>query len=526
MAKVNFSNLQPFKEELWLCGRCGDCSLADKIVASNRGVNHPCAVKNVLGFEAYSAKGRVMILNDLIDGNLEVNEDVIDWAYACNTCKSCQETCMATADGINIPDMMEALRRDLVANGFTVPKHEEIESSIINEYNPYKEKHGTRLDVFGEREFPETAEIVYFAGCTSTYREKEIARATVELLEKLNVDFTVLKDERCCGSVLLRLGREKTFGNLTKHNIEAIRNAGAKTVVTACAGCFRTWKIDVPKEGYSYDFEILHITEYLDRIVKEGKAVFQSPKPLTVTYHDPCHLGRHAEVYEAPRRVIESVENVTLVEMETNKRYAHCCGAGGGLKSSFGELANDVAANRIKEAEETEADILVTACPFCHRGLVDGAKHIGSKLPVVDLPEFLLPFVRDLKMKKVLSENPLKSKFIEYLSSHPLIFEGLKKGAVIDYDIEGDRFHVLVTGKNEIDVLPVRAENPDVELFFSSKGVEKLIVQKSEDEYAAQFGLLFKEPSDEEWIKFVLRLNIVKLLMKGYRKFAQKAGLI
>lgn len=526
MAKVNFPGLEPFNEELWLCGRCGDCSLADKIVASNRGVNHPCAVKNVLGFEAYSAKGRVMVLNDLLEGNIEINEDVVDWAYACNTCKSCQETCMATADGIHIPDMMEALRKDLVANGFNTPKHETIENSIINEFNPYKEKHDERLDVFRDRAFPEKAEVVYFSGCTSSYREKEIARTTVELLEKLNVDFTVVPDERCCGSVLLRLGREKTFGSLTEHNIKAIEKAGAKIVVTACAGCFRTWKIDVPKAGYNYDFEILHITEYLDRLVEEGKAAFQSPKPIKVTYHDPCHLGRHAEVYEAPRRVIEAIENVTLVEMETNKRYAHCCGAGGGLKSSFGDLANDVAGNRIREAEDTKADILVTACPFCHRGLIDGAKHIGSSLPVVDLPEFLLPLVREAKMKKAAGENPLKKSFMDYLSAHPMIFEGLKKDAAIDYDLEGDRFHVMVIGKNKIEVNPIRAENPDVELFFSLKGVEKLISQKNEDEYAKQFGILFKEPTDEEWIKFVLRLNIVKLLMKGYRKFAQKAGLI
>ncbi|TFG31032.1 (Fe-S)-binding protein, partial [Candidatus Thorarchaeota archaeon] len=442
VAKVSFINLEPFKDELWFCGRCGDCSLADKTVASNRGVNLPCAVKNVLGFEAYSAKGRVMILNDLIDGKIEINQDVVDWAFACNTCKSCQETCMATAEGIHIPDMVEALRKDLFANGFSVPKHDQIEDSIINEFNPYKERHDTRLDVFGEREFPEKAEVVYFAGCTSSYREKEIARTSVELLEKLNVDFTVVPDERCCGSVLLRLGREKVFSSLTEHNIQEIKKAEAKIVVTACAGCFRTWKVDVPKAGFNVDFEILHITEYLDRLVKEGKAVFESPKPLKVTYHDPCHLGRHAEVYEAPRRVIEAIENVTLVEMETNKRYAHCCGAGGGLKSSFGELANDVAANRIREAEDTEANILVTACPFCHRGLIDGAKYIDSKLPVVDLPEFLLPFVRDPKKKKAVAENPLKKKFIDYLSTHPLIFEGLKKGAVIDYDLEGDRFHV------------------------------------------------------------------------------------
>ncbi|MFW9975134.1 MAG: hypothetical protein ACFFDQ_07720, partial [Candidatus Thorarchaeota archaeon] len=109
---------------------------------------------------------------------------------------------------------------------------------------------------------------------------------------------------------------------------------------------------------------------------------------------------------------------------------------------------------------------------------------------------------------------------------HPLIFEGLNNGAAIDYEIGEDRFHVEVVGKNRIEVRPIRAENPDVVLTFAPKAVEKLITFDKEDDYAAQFGLLFKEPTDDEWIKFDLRRNIVKLLMKGYRRFAQKAGLI
>jgi len=510
---------------MWLCARCGDCSLADKTVASNRDVYLPCAIKNVLGFEAFAARGRIMIMNDLLNERIPLSNDIADWAYTCTTCKNCMETCTATADGVNLPDMMEALRRDLVQNEFVMHKHEVIEDSINELGNPYKEDATKRLELFGDREWPKTAPVIYYVGCTSSYREKEIARKTVELFDKLGIDYTILPEEQCCGSVLLRLGRTTAFERITNLNLEQMKAAGAKTIVTACAGCFRTWKLDVPEQGFKYDFEILHVTEFLDRMISEGKIGFESPKPMIVTYHDPCHLGRHAEVYEAPRRVIESVENVTLVEMETNKRYAHCCGSGGGVKGSFGELANDVAGNRIQEAEETEAEMLVTACPFCHRGLVDGAKHIESDMPVLDLPEFLLPFAREAT-KKSADENPLKKSFIEYLKEHPKIFEGLKKGATIDYDIEGDRFHVLLTGKSQIDVNPVRAENPDVELMFSPKAVEELVTYKSEDEYAARFGLLFKEPTDDQWIKFVLRLNIVKLLMKGYRKFAQKAGLI
>ncbi len=525
MAKTKFPNLDRFKDELWVCGRCGDCSLADKIVASKRGVDHPCVVKNVLGFEAYSAKGRVMILTELMAGKLELNEDVVDWAYACNICGSCQETCMATADGIRIPEMMEALRRDLVAQGFSVPKHEEIESSTTSEFNPYKESKESRLEVFGDREFPEKAEVVYFVGCTSAYREKEIAVTTVELLDKLGVNYTILPDERCCGSILLRLGREKAFSDLTKHNIESVKRTGAKTVVTACAGCYRTWRRDVVEAGHKYDFQVLHITEFLDNLISEGNISFSLKKKLRVTYHDPCHLGRHSEVYEAPRRVIAAITNAELVEMTTNKRYAHCCGSGGGMKGTYGDLANEIAANRIREAEETGAELLLTACPFCYRGLKDGAKHIDSDLKILDLPTFLL----DTKIGKGArrkEEEPLKQKFMGYLKAHPMIFDGLRKGAVIDYDIEGDRFHVLVVEKGSIEVNPVRGENPDVELFFSPAAVEKLVTFDSEDDYARQFGMFFKEPTDNEWIKFVLRRNIVKLLLKGYRKFAQKAGLI
>ena len=128
--------------------------------------------------------------------------------------------------------------------------------------------------------------------------------------------------------------------------------------------------------------------------------------------------------------------------------------------------------------------------------------------------------------RREVGENPLKTEFMAYLSNHPKIFDGLKKDAVIDYDIEGDRFHLVIVKKGQVVVHPIRAENADVELTFSEGAVRKLVTFESEEEYAKQFGLFLKKPTDDEWIKFNLRLNLVKLLMKGYRKFAQKAGLI
>jgi heterodisulfide reductase subunit D len=523
---TKLKNLSKYEDEMWLCARCGDCSLADKIVASNRDVYLPCAVKNVLGFEAYAARGRIMIMNDLLNEKIPLSNDIADWAYTCTTCKNCMETCTATADGVNLPDMMEALRKDLVVNEFSIQRHEEIENSIINEFNPYNETQDFRRKAFGDREFPLKAEVVYFTGCTSSYREKEIAVTTVELLDKLGVNYTVLQDEKCCGSILLRLGREKAFGGLTEHNIESVKRTGAKTVITACAGCYRTWKVDVVEAGYNYEFQVLHITEFLDKLISEGDASFELKNKLRVTYHDPCHLGRHSEVYEAPRRVIESVENVELVEMQTNKRYAHCCGSGGGVKGTYGNLANEMAGNRIREAEETGAELLLTACPFCYRGLKDGAKLIESDIKILDLPTFLLDAKIGRKPIRKKEEDLLKLRFMEYLVQHPMIFDGLKEGAIIDYEIGDNRFYIEVVENRKVEANPHRAENPDVELMFSPEAVKALVTFDSEDEYAAQFGKFFKEPTDEKWIRFNLRLNIVKLLMKGYRKFAQKAGLI
>jgi Fe-S oxidoreductase len=161
---MEYTNLSKYQEDLWLCARCGDCSLADKTIASKRDVFMPCAVKNVLGFEAYSARGRIMVMNDLLNGTIDLTDDVLQWLYTCTTCKSCQETCTATAEGIKVPEMTEALRNDLVNAGYELPKHKAIEESIINLGNPYKEEREERLNLFGERDWPETADVVYFVG--------------------------------------------------------------------------------------------------------------------------------------------------------------------------------------------------------------------------------------------------------------------------------------------------------------------------------------------------------------------------
>ncbi|GAG92452.1 unnamed protein product, partial [marine sediment metagenome] len=206
---IKYSHLPEFLAEMEKCGKCGDCALAVEISTAKKHINKPCVVKNVLGFEAYDARGRILILKRLLDGTLPFDQDVGEWVYTCLLCGNCQTTCLAIENGIDLPAMMEALRKDLVESGFSLPKHEEIIKNMFEYNNPYGELHKERFNFIISENFPPKADVVVFFGCTAAYRQKDIATATYKILKKANVDFTVLNDEKCCGSVLFRLGYDE-----------------------------------------------------------------------------------------------------------------------------------------------------------------------------------------------------------------------------------------------------------------------------------------------------------------------------
>lgn len=231
--------------------------------------------------------------------------------------------------------------------------------------------------------------LIYFPGCMATFRTKNISKSTIELLRKANVDFKLLgKDEWCCGSVLLRTGHRGAAKKTAQHNIEVLKNTEANQVVTSCAGCYRTLKKDYEELFGKQGFEVFHIVEFIKKLIDNGKLRF-SGKDLKVTYHDPCHLGRHSGIYEAPREILNSIPGIELVEMARNRKNARCCGAGGGVASAFKELAEDMADARIKEAIDTGAEILATPCPFCVYALKSAAMRMNAKIRVMDLIELL-----------------------------------------------------------------------------------------------------------------------------------------
>lgn len=216
--------------------------------------------------------------------------------------------------------------------------------------------------------------MIYFRGCTAREKETSIADATEKLLKLAGVDYRVLDDEKCCGSVLLRTGFIEEAQEQIQKNTEIL---SGELILTSCAGCYKTLMQDYES------LDVIHISQFLKDLIDEDKLDF-TKKDLDVTYHDSCHLGRHCDVFDEPREVISSVAN--LVEMENNRENSLCCGAGGGVKSAYPQIASQMAESRISQALDTNADLLITPCPFCKLNLKDYG------LDVLDLTEFLLEY--------------------------------------------------------------------------------------------------------------------------------------
>ena len=216
--------------------------------------------------------------------------------------------------------------------------------------------------------------MIYFRGCTAREKETSIADATEELLKLADVEYRVLEDEKCCGSVLIRTGFIDEAQKQIEKNTELL---SGELILTSCAGCYKTLKQDYD------DLDVIHISQFLNTLIDEKKLNFNK-NDLNVTYHDSCHLGRHCNVFDEPRNVISNVAN--LLEMQNNRENSLCCGAGGGVKSAYPEIASQMADSRISQAIETGADLLVTPCPFCKLNLKDRG------LNVLDLTEFLINY--------------------------------------------------------------------------------------------------------------------------------------
>ncbi|HDP96729.1 MAG TPA: (Fe-S)-binding protein [Euryarchaeota archaeon] len=350
-----------------------------------------CPIYNTLFEEQVSARGRNLIIRAYLKGVIEADERLVRTVYSCLLCRLDEENC-----GARIPcaEIYENMRAHLVEKGVgPLPEHEALTASLRNYGNPWMQPKTAREKWIKRSKLPlkeegEGAKSLYYSGCTFPLDPsiQSVPLAVAKLFRLAGEKFALLgKDEVCCGSTSLRIGERKLFEELRQNNMEKLKQY--ERVITSCAGCYKTMSQDYPDSDGKP--EILHSLQVLRDLLKWGK-LKPSETKVRVTYHDPCHLGRHSGMYDIPREIINSIPGVELVEMRNSRELARCCGSGAGVKTANPEVSLEIAKRRVEEACETGAEILLSACPFCEQGLIDATKAMKKKIKVMDIAELLL----------------------------------------------------------------------------------------------------------------------------------------
>ncbi len=311
--------------------------------------------------------------------------------YQCTLCGNCQEVCPA---GIRLRELWLSLRQELVQQGLHPEKVDTLRENLAASYNVFNEDQEDRLEWVEDLAEPpehgylkESAATVYFTGCVAAFFPlgQLVPSSLSQVLDAGKVDWTLLGEEEwCCGFPLLGAGALGEAKEIIAHNLEAVRAKGAREVVFACPSCYMMWLEHYPTAG----LKLYHASQYLQRLLERGRLPLKRLE-MKVTYHDPCDLGRGARLFEPPRRVIQAIPGVELVEMAANREACRCCGGGGNLEMIDAELNKEIAAAKIAEVVETGAEAVITSCQQCIRTMATYARRNKLDLKVMDISQLL-----------------------------------------------------------------------------------------------------------------------------------------
>lgn len=378
------------------CKSCMNCYSVCPLVESTRG---------------FPSQGPYGILRSIHYGikwdellGFEEKKKLRDIVYICTTCKSCDIKCKTSGSGVPIVEMIEAGRELLVAQGIgPLDNQGLVLKSIMSEGNPNYGIAKDRLDWL--RDFSKERNLSYkivpddgsvdlllYVGCTASYDKgiQNVARCLVTLLEKMKINYGVLKEESCCGSPANRVGAKQMFSEICSENVKRLEECDVKWMVTVSPHCYNTFVNEYPNSIIK-KLKIQHYTEFLSDMMDKGMLTPQKEIGKVVTYHDPCYLGKRNEVYEAPRRILKGIREIKLAEMKRNRQDSLCCGSGGGRMWAAVEETTRLSQIRLKEAMEVNAEIIATACPWCHIQLDDAIKDTNNegKIEVKDIAELV-----------------------------------------------------------------------------------------------------------------------------------------
>jgi len=385
--------------DLYACAECGRCRENCPATIAGKSLNPQELIKDL---KVHLLKSGDDLLCKREGTNLNINSSLIenivteDEVWACTNCYSCQEQCPVDIEHVQ---KIVDLRRNLVLTEGRFPKEVRRTFKNLRTYgDPLGMGRALRSDWAQGLEVKELSEdskvdILFWVGCSGAFSDmnrKTIVSLT-KLFKKAGVNFGVLgKDEKCCGDPARRIGNEYLFQKLAQENIECMKRYGVKKIVTACPHGFNILKHEYPHFGG--EFEVFHYTEYILDLIEESRLRITQSINERVTYHDPCYLGRCNGMYEPPRKIVNAIPGINLIEMNRSKEKSFCCGAGGGrfwMQEEMGKKGlNEL---RIEEAVKTKAEIVITSCPFCLTMLDDGIKlkELEESIKVLDLIELV-----------------------------------------------------------------------------------------------------------------------------------------
>jgi len=352
---------------------CYQCGLCDSVCPWNRVRSF--SIRNIIRQATFGVPE--------IEG-----EDI----WRCTTCNTCPQRCPR---GVKQIEVGVALRRIASDAGITPAPIHTVSASIGAEGNPLGEPRANRGDWAKEldvKPFTESMEYLYFPGCYLSYdrRLQKVAKATVDILNKAGISFGILGEkENCCGESIRKAGDEELFKRLARENIKNFIDAGVKKILVSSPHCFHTFKNEY--SAFKVNFEVVHVSQLVFQLVKEGRLKLSKEFAKKVTYHDPCYLGRHNSIYEEPREVLRQIPGLKLVEMADTGESSLCCGGGGGgiwMDRKKGERFSDL---RVEQAVAAKAEVLATACPYCIMNFEDSRLTLpdSEALEIKDITEIV-----------------------------------------------------------------------------------------------------------------------------------------
>jgi len=362
--------------EILVCVQCGFCRAG-------------CPVFRMSGRESTMARGRIQQAYSMLMGRDVPVDEISEAFYTCSMCNFCQSVCPS---GIKITDVIQGIRSHFASEGLVPEVHAKAAESILEHGNPFGEPADKRSDFYPKAyEGSTDPEALLFFGCVASYQEFRVIPAMMEIMDSANVKYSALgDDESCCGflNYLIGSGDRKAMETVQR-TIDAV---GPETIVTTCAGCYRTFNEIYPKALDGWDHSVVHAIEYILELVENGRLNLKEFS-RKVAYHDPCDLGRHMGMFEPPRELLKAVPGLDLVEFTLNRDKAMCCGGGGGLKGFSNEMSLDIAFDRIKQASDVGAEVVVSGCPTCKDNLAQAARRLskggGPKIKVMDIVELI-----------------------------------------------------------------------------------------------------------------------------------------